>query len=194
MADRLAAHPPAPLSTADSAMLTGDRATVRPLPRHLAFGSGYPYADHDERAPIDCDFAGAPVPSLAVGGLSSVWGGAMLPIAETDLASWPIGAAAAHSPSKPLGVSAALFVTGLHGGKDGQTHPRLMCAQPFERLGGQLAGARPGGVGAGDGVLDARRPAPKCPNQRKGHRAPHRQTCPATCPRPMRPGCGRSLR
>ena len=93
MADRLAAHPPAPLSEADSALLTGDRATVRPLPRHLAFGSGYPYADHDERAPIDCDFPGAPVPSLAVGGLSSVWSGAMLPIAEADLASWPIGAA-----------------------------------------------------------------------------------------------------
>lgn len=31
MADRLAAHPPAPLSEADSALLTGDRATVRPF-------------------------------------------------------------------------------------------------------------------------------------------------------------------
>ena len=59
------------------------------LPLKPAFGSLFPYAVGEPRLPIRADGAGV-VPSLALGGLSNVWGGAVLPYRERDLAGWPI--------------------------------------------------------------------------------------------------------
>lgn len=55
------------------------------LPLKPAFGSLYPYAPEEVRG------SAAAVPSLGVGGLSSVWGGAMLPYGKREHEGWPFG-------------------------------------------------------------------------------------------------------
>lgn len=63
--------------------------TVRGLPRKLAYGSDYPYRHVASLPPLEATgFEGAI--SLARGGLSTVWGGAVLPFAASDIADWPI--------------------------------------------------------------------------------------------------------
>jgi choline dehydrogenase-like flavoprotein len=59
---------------------------VDTLPLKPVYGSTYAYAPDE----IDADGFGA-VPSLAVGGLSAVWGAAMLPFGERDHDGWPFG-------------------------------------------------------------------------------------------------------
>jgi choline dehydrogenase-like flavoprotein len=59
--------------------------TLKPLA-----GSLYPYAVDEPLQPLD-DNAVAFYGSLARGGLTSVWGGAMLPYLDDDLGAWPIG-------------------------------------------------------------------------------------------------------
>ena len=56
------------------------------LPLKPVQGSIFPYAPEE----IHAEGFGA-VPSLAVGGLSSVWGAAVLPFAERDHDGWPFG-------------------------------------------------------------------------------------------------------
>jgi len=59
------------------------------LPRKLIFGSDYPYREAERHLAL----SNARVelkPSFAVGGLSSVWGAAMLPYCEHDIADWPV--------------------------------------------------------------------------------------------------------
>jgi choline dehydrogenase-like flavoprotein len=59
------------------------------IPQKLAFGSDYPYRDAGKHAPWRGN--GATVrPSLALGGFSTVWGAAMLPYRDADLADWPV--------------------------------------------------------------------------------------------------------
>jgi choline dehydrogenase-like flavoprotein len=57
---------------------------VDSLPLKPVYGSTFPYATDE----IDAHGFGA-VPSLAVGGLSAVWGAAMLPYGERDHDGWP---------------------------------------------------------------------------------------------------------
>ncbi|HUC67948.1 MAG TPA: hypothetical protein VMA53_21210 [Stellaceae bacterium] len=62
------------------------------VPRKLAFGSDFVYAHDRADWPIergDCRAA----PCLARGGLTPVWGGAMLPVHDRDIGDWPIGRA-----------------------------------------------------------------------------------------------------
>ena len=56
------------------------------LPLKPVHGSTFAYAPSE----IEADGFGA-VPSLAVGGLSAVWGAAMLPYSERDHEGWPFG-------------------------------------------------------------------------------------------------------
>lgn len=67
------------------------RALVAPrlgagVPEKLNFGSDYPYRGA-------AGMAGGLRGSFAQGGLSNVWGSAMLPYAQADLAGWPVSAA-----------------------------------------------------------------------------------------------------
>jgi len=58
------------------------------LPDKLLFGSDFPYRGTHKWIP----WQGGDVelkPSLALGGLSNVWGAAMLPYLEADIADWP---------------------------------------------------------------------------------------------------------
>jgi choline dehydrogenase-like flavoprotein len=68
------------------------RAGRDELPPKPVLGSLHPYAPEDPSAPP----AGAGVgvsPSLGRGGLSAVWGAAMLPYRDSDLTGWPFGLA-----------------------------------------------------------------------------------------------------
>lgn len=80
---------------ADIVRLVRENPTVhtRPIPRKLSFGSDYVYGQGRAFAPT-----AGPVDEMsftfACGGLSTVWGGAMLPTAEGDMVEWPFGRAA----------------------------------------------------------------------------------------------------
>lgn len=59
------------------------------LPPKPVLGSLHPYAPSDPSAPAPGSGIGL-IPSLGRGGLSAVWGAAILPYRETDLAGWPL--------------------------------------------------------------------------------------------------------
>jgi choline dehydrogenase-like flavoprotein len=64
-------------------------ANVGGAPRKLVYGSEYPYRvpeGYQQPAGKGVDFT----PSFAVGGLSNVWGAAMLPYLQSDIDDWPI--------------------------------------------------------------------------------------------------------
>lgn len=59
------------------------------VPTKLAFGSDFPYRD-DGRGTL-CHASGVGLrPSMALGGLSNVWGAAVLPYRDSDLGDWPV--------------------------------------------------------------------------------------------------------
>jgi choline dehydrogenase-like flavoprotein len=59
------------------------------LPLKPAFGSLFPYAIGEPLLPLRAQGVAA-VPSLALGGLSNVWGAAVLPYRDRDLRDWPV--------------------------------------------------------------------------------------------------------
>jgi choline dehydrogenase-like flavoprotein len=59
------------------------------IPQKLLFGSDYPYREAEQHLGVSNEAVGLRA-SLAVGGLSTVWGAAMLPYIERDVADWPI--------------------------------------------------------------------------------------------------------
>jgi choline dehydrogenase-like flavoprotein len=59
------------------------------LPPKPVLGSLHPYAPSDPSAPAPGSGVGL-TPSLGRGGLSAVWGAAVLPYREADLAGWPL--------------------------------------------------------------------------------------------------------
>ena len=63
-------------------------ADLKELPHKNLFGSDFPYRDTREKIPWRGE--GALLPSLALGGLSNVWGASMLPLRESDISDWPI--------------------------------------------------------------------------------------------------------
>lgn len=70
----------------------GAGATARGIPVKKIYGSDFPYRDVAKHLPMRADHV-APFASLAVGGLSNVWGAAVLPYRPEDIADWPIPAA-----------------------------------------------------------------------------------------------------
>jgi len=72
------------------ALKRGMTGGLKGIPLKLIYGSDYPYRETDVHIPAD--YNGVAVqPSLARGGLSAVWGAAMMPYSEKDMAGWPIG-------------------------------------------------------------------------------------------------------
>lgn len=67
-------------------------STPRGIPRKLAYGSEFPYAETEKWLAADSDGTKITA-SLAMGGLSNVWGATVLPYTEADIADWPISLA-----------------------------------------------------------------------------------------------------
>ena len=87
---RLAGTPPDGWTDTDRAALKGDMtASAKGIPLKLLFGSDFPYRETAEKIPWRGVGIGVQ-PSLAFGGLSNVWGAAMLPFRDDDLAGWPV--------------------------------------------------------------------------------------------------------
>ena len=67
----------------------GMAADATGVPLKLLFGSDFPYRETEEKIPWrgrGTSFR----PSLALGGLSNVWGAAMLPYRDSDISDWPV--------------------------------------------------------------------------------------------------------
>ena len=73
------------------ALKSGMNADAKGIPLKLSFGSDFPYREASERLLISENNSGA-LPSFALGGLSNVWGAAMLPYRDVDIPDWPIRA------------------------------------------------------------------------------------------------------
>jgi choline dehydrogenase-like flavoprotein len=82
------------------------------VPLKLVYGSDFAYREANERLRVQYDNVGLR-PSLAKGGLSNVWGAAMMPFQPRDLRDWPL-------PVKALAqhYSAVLPLTGLAANRD----------------------------------------------------------------------------
>ncbi len=63
---------------------------VKGVQLKYTYGSDFPYRNVDKYIPRTSENIGHLTPSLAVGGFSNVWGSAILPYTERDLAKWPI--------------------------------------------------------------------------------------------------------
>ena len=89
----------------------------------LAYGSSFPYAGADtdlaEQRGTDC------VQSFARGGLSTVWGAAVLPASAADVADWPVG----HAELVPH-YEAVARVLGVAAGPDDLAEPFPVYAAP----------------------------------------------------------------
>ena len=72
-----------------AALSAGMAADAKGVPLKLVFGSDFPYRETAEKIPWRNHGTGLK-PSLALGGLSNVWGAAMLPYREMDISAWPI--------------------------------------------------------------------------------------------------------
>ncbi len=90
----------------------GMAATKEGVPFKRLFGSDFPYRETDRHLPADGENIGLR-PSLAQGGLSNVWGAAMLPYSERDLRGWPLRAADLEAH-----YAAVVRLTGLAGQHD----------------------------------------------------------------------------
>ncbi len=82
-------------------------------PLKLAFGSDYVYRDTDALQPVVTEGVDA-YRALASGGLSALWGAAILPYSDADFDGWPVTAAAMHRH-----YVSALQLTGLAADDDG---------------------------------------------------------------------------
>jgi len=77
------------------------KATVSGIPIKYAYGSDFHYRDSMKYTPAN--FKGVQVfSSLAKGGLSNVWGAAILPYREEDLHGWPIKSSDLHEHYKAV--------------------------------------------------------------------------------------------
>lgn len=87
-------------------------STAHGLPVKLLFGSDFCYRAPKAERPVEFDGIGLS-PSYALGGLSNVWGSAMLPYLERDTVDWPVrqGELAPH-------YRAAIALTGMTGERD----------------------------------------------------------------------------
>ncbi|MGA3283149.1 MAG: hypothetical protein ABSD57_01650 [Verrucomicrobiota bacterium] len=97
----------------DRASLKGDMAaSAKGIPLKLAFGSDFPYRETETHIPWRGQ--GTSVrPSLALGGLSNVWGATLLPYRDADIADWPIKSAQLERHYR-----AVLELTGLAAQRD----------------------------------------------------------------------------
>jgi choline dehydrogenase-like flavoprotein len=89
--ERLKCTPHKNWTSADIASLSNALKTdARSIQVKHIFGSDYPYREAQIHIPIVQHGLGSVTPSLARGGFSNVWGAAVMPYTERDLAGWPI--------------------------------------------------------------------------------------------------------
>lgn len=89
---RLSAGPPGTWPQPDLALLKTTLPALHGIPRKAAYGSDFPYRNAGSM-PTRQDGVAATA-SHARGGLSAVWGGAVLPYRTADIADWPLPAEA----------------------------------------------------------------------------------------------------
>ncbi len=91
----------------------GMGAGVKGIPLKLVYGSDFPYRGAEEHAPADFEGVGVRG-SFAKGGLSNVWGAAMMPCRSEDVTDWPV-------PLSQLAphYASVLKLTGLSAKADG---------------------------------------------------------------------------
>ena len=114
LVEKLKSSLPEKWTAADlAAYQAGMNPDVGGVPLKLVYGSDFAYRDADAHLGIQYDNVGLR-PSFARGGLSNVWGAAMMPYLQQDLGEWPIklGDLAPH-------YSAVLGFTGLAACRDG---------------------------------------------------------------------------
>ena len=87
--DALRGMPSTEWDPATLKQLTNGERSRTAIPDKLVFGSRYPYKEVEEHIGQVREGVGLRA-SLALGGLSNVWGAAMLPVLEQDIAEWPI--------------------------------------------------------------------------------------------------------
>jgi choline dehydrogenase-like flavoprotein len=107
----------------------GTKATAKGITLKLAYGSDFPYRGGEQFIAANGDVG--IVPSLAQGGLSNVWGAAMLPYAAEDITDWPISIRELEPHYR-----AVLDFTGLAGESDDLTSKFPLYAKPHNRLRG----------------------------------------------------------
>jgi choline dehydrogenase-like flavoprotein len=90
----------------------GMEADAKGVPLKMIFGSDFPYRETAEKIPWRGRGVGVR-PSLALGGLSNVWGAAMLPFRDGDISDWPI-----KNPDLAPHYRAAAEITGLAARRD----------------------------------------------------------------------------
>lgn len=94
------------------AIRRNQKMTGKGLPDKLVYGSDFPYRGAREHLGFETSGSGL-VLSLAVGGLSNVWGSAVLPYLQKDISDWPVTAKdlAGH-------YEKAIKITGLSAKRD----------------------------------------------------------------------------
>jgi len=106
---------------------SGTRATARGIALKLAYGSDFPYRGGEQF--ISRSEAVGIVPSLAQGGLSNVWGAAMLPYLPEDASDWPISIRDLDPH-----YQAVLRLTSLSGHRDGLAERFPLFIEPHNGL------------------------------------------------------------
>jgi choline dehydrogenase-like flavoprotein len=87
---QLAAREPSDWDASSIATLKENlHASGAGIPLKYSYGSDFPYRETDRYLPRHATNVGL-LPSLAKGGLSNVWGAAVLPYLPAELAEWPI--------------------------------------------------------------------------------------------------------
>ncbi len=111
--EQLAQRPPAQWSAEQIARLKeGMNPGAAGIPQKLLFGSDYPYREAGRELRLQSRDIGLQA-SLAQGGLSTVWGSALMPYCAADMTDWPVQPAqlAEH-------YRAAVELTGMSGAHD----------------------------------------------------------------------------
>jgi choline dehydrogenase-like flavoprotein len=85
----LAASDPSHWASGSAFLKEGVTGGASGIPLKLAYGSDYPYRQVPGATSIAYD-GPETKPSYAAGGLSTVWGGAVLPFRQNDIADWPV--------------------------------------------------------------------------------------------------------
>lgn len=109
----MARRPPEAWTAAERDSLKGPlRYNTEGAPLKLAYGSDYVFRDVDALQPVVTQGVDA-YRSLCAGGLSAMWGAAVLPYSDTDLEGWPL-----HAADLRQYYVAALQMTGLAAEQD----------------------------------------------------------------------------
>jgi choline dehydrogenase-like flavoprotein len=105
----------------------GTEATAKGITLKMAYGSDFPYRGGEQFIAANGNIG--IVPSLAQGGLSNVWGAAMLPYAAEDITDWPISVGDLEPHYR-----AVLEFTGLAGESDDLTSKFPLYTRPHNGL------------------------------------------------------------